>query len=68
MAINLNGPQMLTKIQLADVLNVPTSTVDMLRQTRMIPALKLGYRTFRFERGAVEKALGKLEQHEVGRN
>jgi len=67
MAIKLSDSQMLTKEQLAELLNLTPSTIDHMRQKRMIPALRFGYRTYRFERGAIERALGKLEQHEIGR-
>lgn len=68
MAIQLVASQMLTKEQLREALNLPsTKMVDSLMQRRVIPFIKLGHRTVRFERAAVERALGKIEIHEVGR-
>lgn len=47
--------------------NLPSHrTVDNLRRARKVPAIKLGYRTFRYSRKQVAAALEKLTVHEVG--
>jgi hypothetical protein len=67
--INADDPRLLTKEELRAVLNLPsTKMVDGLMRRRAIPFIRLGHRTVRFERSAVEKALRKMEIHEVGRN
>lgn len=67
MAITLSDSQMLTREDLSSLLNLKPRTIDTLRRQKKIPSLKYGYRLFRFERAAVERALGRLEQHEIGR-
>lgn len=60
--------KLLTKKQLKEVLNLPsTRMIDELMRRRNIPYLRLGHRTVRFELTAVEKALSKLEVREIGR-
>jgi predicted DNA-binding transcriptional regulator AlpA len=53
--------KLLTAVQLAGALGLTESAVIRLRKQRKIPAVKLGYRTFRFRLPSVEAALGKLE-------
>jgi len=53
--------KLLTAEQVADEVGLDESTVIRLRKQRKIPAVKLGYRTFRFCLPSVEAALGKLE-------
>ena len=59
---------MLTKEQLGQLLNLPTRTIDTLRQKKLIPCFKYGHRTVRYELKAVEKAVESLEIKEIGRN
>jgi excisionase family DNA binding protein len=53
--------KLLTADQVADEVGLDESTVIRLRKQRKIPAVKLGYRTFRFRLPSVEAALDKLE-------
>ena len=53
--------KLLTAEQVADEVGLDESTVIRLRKQRKIPAVKLGYRTFRFRLPSVETALDKLE-------
>lgn len=53
--------KLLTAEQLADEIGLEESAVIRLRKQRKIPAVKLGYRTFRFRLPSVEAALSKLE-------
>ena len=66
--IKLKDSQLLTKEDLGKMLNLPPRKIDDLRQRRMIPCIKLGYRIFRFEIQAVEKAISSLEQKAIGQN
>ena len=66
--IKLKDSQLLTKEDLGEMLNLPARAIDSLRQKRLIPCIKLGYRTFRFEIQAVEKAISSLEQKAIGQN
>jgi hypothetical protein len=59
--------QLLTKEQLRDALNLPsTRMVDELVRRRKIPVLRLGYRTLRFDLAKVQAALEKLELKAIG--
>lgn len=55
----------LTKDQLADRLGLTRRGVECLMARRKIPAVRLGWRTVRFNWKAVEVALGKLEVKSV---
>jgi hypothetical protein len=59
--------QLLTKEQLRDALNLPsTRMVDELVRRRKIPVLRLGHRTIRFDLAKVQAALEKLELKAIG--
>lgn len=59
--------QLLTKKQLRDALNLPsTRMVDELVRRRKIPVLRLGHRTIRFDLAKVQAALEKLELKAIG--
>ena len=67
--VTIAGSRFLSKKELGQELNLQsTRVIDGMMQRGEIPYLKLGHRTIRFEKAAVEKALSKLEIHEVGRN
>jgi excisionase family DNA binding protein len=55
------GNKLLTAEQLAVEIGLEESAVIRLRKQRTIPAVKLGYRTFRFRLSSVEAALARLE-------
>ena len=59
--------QLLTKEQLREALNLPsTRMVDELVRRRKIPVLRLGHRTIRFDLAKVQAALEKLELKAIG--
>ena len=58
--------KLLTAEQVADEVGLDESTVIRLRKQRKIPAVKLGYRTFRFRLPSVEAALDRLEIKALG--
>ena len=59
-------PNILTKKQLADRLNLPsTRCVDELVRKRKIPVLRWGYRTVRFNWEECWDALQRYKQAEV---
>jgi excisionase family DNA binding protein len=53
--------KLLTAKQIADAKGLDEQTVVRLRKDRKIPAVQLGYKTFRFQLTAVEAAISKLE-------
>jgi len=62
-----NSERFLTKEQLRQRLNLPsTRMIDYMMQRRMIPFLKLGKKTVRFDWNKVEAALGAYELKAVG--
>lgn len=63
----LRSDDFLTKRQLAEALNVPsTRLVDELMRRRKIPYTKLGHRTVRFNRARVLEALKNYEIRPIG--
>jgi len=68
MKIQTDVAQLLTKEQLRDRLNVPsTRMIDAMMKKRMIPFHKFGAKTVRFDWERVKAALDKFEVKEVGR-
>ena len=66
-AMHENSGDFLTKEQLKDRLNLPsTRMVDEMMKKRMIPFQKLGHRTVRFNWEKVKAALEKFEHKAVG--
>ena len=64
---NPNNPELLTKEELREKLNLPsTRMIDQMMRRRKIPYIKLGYRTVRFDYAKVLMALEKLEYKAVG--
>jgi len=58
----------LTKEQLRERLNLPsTRKIDDMVKKKMIPVLKLGAKTVRFDWEKVKAALDRFEMKEVGR-
>ncbi|WP_348543731.1 hypothetical protein [Chthoniobacter sp.] len=58
---------LLTKKQLKIRLNLPSERmVEEMMKKRMIPFLKLGHRTIRFEWSKVQEAIAKFEHKAVG--
>jgi len=53
--------KLLTDQELADALGLTAHMVLRLRRVKKIPAVKLGYRTFRYRLESVEAALSKME-------
>jgi len=59
--------ELLTKEQLRDRLNLPSvRKVEEMMKARMIPYLKLGHKTIRFDWIKVQEALAKFEHKAVG--
>lgn len=53
--------RLLTKAELRDLLNLPsTRSIDELVRRRVIPAIRLGWRTVRFDWAAVRADLDKV--------
>lgn len=63
-SMNQAADKMLTTEELAQVLQVPVSTVKTMYRTKRIPHLKLGHRTVRFDLPAVVAALARGLQTE----
>ncbi len=62
----ISNTELLTKEQLAECLNLPsTRMVDELMRKRRIPYIKLGHKTVRFRLPAVIEAISRLEVHAV---
>lgn len=62
----ISNTELLTKEQLAQCLNLPsTRMVDELMRKRRIPYIKLGHKTVRFRLPAVIEAINRLEVHAV---
>jgi excisionase family DNA binding protein len=55
----------LDKVALAQRLGTTTKTVESLARRRLIPFVKFGYRTMRFDWAKVKAALDRLEQREI---
>ena len=67
MLLTMPSPEMLTKEELRQRLNLPTTRmVDVMMKKRMIPFLKLGAKTVRFDWLKVQAALDKFELKAVG--
>jgi hypothetical protein len=61
-------PHYMTKEELRKCLNLPsTRKIEQMMSRRMIPFLRWGAKTVRFEAEKVKAALAKLEIAEVGR-
>ena len=64
----MSAKKLLTNEELAPALGFEkVGTVDRLRRKGVIPYIKLGYRTLRYNLEAVEAALLRLEVKEKGR-
>ncbi|MGV3661432.1 MAG: helix-turn-helix transcriptional regulator [Prosthecobacter sp.] len=62
----ISNTELLTKEQLAECLNLPsTRMVGELMRKRRIPYIKLGHKTVRFRLSAVMEAISRLEVHAV---
>jgi excisionase family DNA binding protein len=59
--------RLLSKRELADVLNVSERTIDNWLAQKRIPRLRLSNRLTRFNLPKVEAALGRYEIREIGR-
>lgn len=67
MNLNTNEQSLLTKVQIKERLNLPsTRGVDELVRRRKIPVVKLGHRTVRFNWPDVQAAIAKLTLKAVG--
>ena len=67
MASSLNDPDLLTKEELRQKLNLPsTRKIDYMMKKRMIPYHKWGPKTVRFDLAKVLAALDKFEHKAVG--
>ena len=67
MGTTSNTPDLLTKEELREKLNLPsTRMVDQLMKKGMIPYLPLGHKTVRFDLAKVKAALEKFEVKAVG--
>jgi excisionase family DNA binding protein len=62
----MNSIHYLNKLELAERLGSTKRGVEEMMRRRKIPFLKLGHRTVRFDWGAVEKAVARLEHRAVG--
>jgi hypothetical protein len=61
-------PEYLTKEELRKFLNLPSiRKIDQMMARRMIPFLRWGSKTVRFEADKVKAALAKFEIAEIGR-
>lgn len=52
---------LLSETEICDELNLSIPTFRRLRRQHLIPYLKFGYRTFRYDIVAVRRALNRLE-------
>lgn len=63
----ITGPELLTKEQLCERLNLPSvSSVEALMRSRKISFMRLGHRTVRFSWAKVQEELSRLEIKAVG--
>lgn len=62
------GMQLVDSKSLAVELGCPEALISRLRRQRKIPAIKLGYRTYRYELPRVVAALSRLEITAIGLN
>ena len=61
-AVNPQCDNLLTLVQLAKVLNLHPATCRGLWRRRLIPGIKLGHRTLRFDYDKVMAALDSLQE------
>jgi hypothetical protein len=53
--------RLLNKQELAEEINQPPTTINKLRRERKIPAIRIGYRSYRYNLAKVLRALSRLE-------
>jgi excisionase family DNA binding protein len=55
--------RLLTKEELAERINQPPLTINRLRREGVIPAVRFGYRNYRYD---LEKVMAALKRLEIG--
>jgi excisionase family DNA binding protein len=53
--------RLLTETEVCELLNIPKFKFQKLRRRRLIPLVKLGYRTLRYDPSDVRRALDRLK-------
>ena len=62
----MSSLKLISDQQLADALGLTVETVRWLRKNHRIPAIQLGYRTFKYRLDDVESAIMRREIKAVG--
>jgi excisionase family DNA binding protein len=53
--------RLLDEAELCELLNIPRTKFQKLRRRRLIPLVRLGYRTYRYDPADVRRALDRLK-------